>query len=61
MKKCCFDNDGVCGALACYSAEKCGSRDEKGNPIYGDTKPVLRGDLPRDPKSDHEQEGKEKI
>jgi len=34
MKKCSFDKKGVCHALACYSSQKCGARDENGNPIY---------------------------
>lgn len=34
-EKCQFDDNGVCRALVCYSDEKCGSRDENGNPVYG--------------------------
>lgn len=31
---CDFDRNGVCFALACYSAEKCSARDKYGNPKY---------------------------
>ena len=34
FEKCEFDINGICRALACYSSEKCGARDKKGNPIY---------------------------
>lgn len=34
MNKCRFDKGGVCIAVSCYTKEKCGARDEKGNPIY---------------------------
>ena len=33
-KKCCFDTEKGCSAHACYSREKCGSRDKNGNPKY---------------------------
>lgn len=32
--KCCFDGDGMCWAMACYSNQQCNSRDENGNPKY---------------------------
>jgi hypothetical protein len=32
--KCSFDKKGGCYALACYSKQKCGARDSKGNPKY---------------------------
>lgn len=32
---CKFDGNGICHALACYSDQKCNSRDERGNPRYG--------------------------
>lgn len=31
---CQFDVNGECHAMACYSGEKCGARDENGNPKY---------------------------
>jgi len=34
MKKCIFDKPDGCHALACYSPQKCGSRDKQGNPRY---------------------------
>ena len=34
MKQCTFDIKGVCHALGCYSSQKCGARDKKGNPKY---------------------------
>ena len=37
-KKCVFYKNGHCFALACYSDEKCGARDERGNPKYVDLK-----------------------
>jgi hypothetical protein len=33
-KKCTFDKKGLCHALACYSNQKCGARDQKGYPKY---------------------------
>lgn len=37
MEKCQFDKgEKGCYALACYSRQKCGARDEKGNPAYVD-------------------------
>ena len=32
--KCEFDNNGICESMVCYSSDKCGSRDDKGNPKY---------------------------
>lgn len=34
IKKCEFDKQGTCHALACFSSRKCGARDERGEPIY---------------------------
>jgi len=37
---CEFSKNGVCHALACYSNEDCGARDENGNPIYADLEAI---------------------
>lgn len=43
MKKCEFDKNGICFALACYnSSQKCSARDKEGNPKYADTEEVKR-------------------
>ena len=34
--KCEFDKEGICHAMACYSAFKCNARDKDGNPKYAD-------------------------
>lgn len=31
---CVAEHNGECYAMACYSSEKCGARDENGNPKY---------------------------
>ena len=41
--KCEFElEDGSCGALACFSSEKCGARDKDGNPKYNTKQPGSR-------------------
>jgi len=40
MKKCKFDKDGLCHALACYTSLECGARDEQGNPKYVEPKAI---------------------
>lgn len=42
MKKCRYDKDGICWALACYGTKKCGARDAKGHPVYATDKPRKR-------------------
>ena len=34
VEKCPFDKKKWCHALVCYSSQKCGARDAKGNPKY---------------------------
>ena len=41
IKRCEFDKNGVCYALACYTRQECGARDGKGNPKYAS--PRARG------------------
>ena len=33
-KMCEFEGDGLCYALACFSSQGCGARDERGVPCY---------------------------
>jgi hypothetical protein len=42
MDKCNFDYFGCCSASVCCSNQKCGSRDEKGNPVYDDDASIMR-------------------
>ena len=39
---CNFDKKDGCHALACYSHEKCNSRDEHGNPMYVSTEIIKK-------------------
>lgn len=34
IPKCTFEHDGSCNAMACYTSQPCGARDEQGVPCY---------------------------
>lgn len=42
MAECKFDKKDGCHANACFSNQKCGSRDEEGNPMYWVSKKELK-------------------
>jgi hypothetical protein len=42
MDKCNYDYFGCCSASVCYSNQKCGARDENGNPAYDDDASIMR-------------------
>ncbi|MFH0878122.1 MAG: hypothetical protein V2A34_00265 [Lentisphaerota bacterium] len=44
---CYFDRGGACYALACYSSETCGARDDRGFPKYAETEKCKRDSIQR--------------